>query len=106
MSVQRISLRAFKTACSHEPPQRSIWRHVLQARPIHEDEDDALVLIVLFLDTLKRTEYKLLLRAVLHDRASRGISIALSALAGRKLMGFSYFRKCHGHTLNINETCF
>ena len=30
-------------------------------------------------------------RAVLHDRASRGISIALSAFAGCKLMGFSYF---------------
>ena len=70
-----------------------------------EDEGDALALIALFLNTLKGMEYKLLRRAVPHNRASRGIRIALSAFAGRKLMGFSYFRECHGHTLKI-ETSF
>ena len=44
-------------------------------------------------------------RAVLHDRASRGTSIALSAPAGRKLMGSRYFRECVlGPALNISET--
>ena len=70
---------------------------------IHEDEGDALVLIVLFLDT--RGGVQAPPRAVLHDRASRGDSIALSALAGRKPMGSNYFRECVlGPTLNISET--
>ena len=47
---------------------------------IHVDEGDALVLIVLFFDTLKKTEYKRLLRAVL-TTGPRAVPVLRSALS-------------------------